>query len=97
VSAPAFFSAADRDSGASEASRGAAINGPNLMLAETIAAVKLNPGDARNPEALHRAITSVRYGCGDANTAKLSKAAFDLLHSRYPKSEWAAKTKFWFK
>jgi hypothetical protein len=40
---------------------------------------------------------SVRYGCGDANTAKWSKAAFDLLHSRYPKSEWAAKTKFWFK
>jgi hypothetical protein len=97
LTVPAFFSAADRDAGASEASRLAATSGPNLMLAETIAAVKLNPADSRNPEALHRTIMSVRYGCGDANTAKWSKAAFDLLHSRYPKSEWAAKTKFWFK
>jgi len=26
-----------------------------------------------------------------------SKEAFDLLHRRYPKSEWTARTKYWYK
>jgi len=52
--------------------------------------------DPRVPEALHLAVRSTRYGCTDDNTTKFSKQAFQLLHKNYPKSEWAAKTKYWF-
>jgi len=48
------------------------------------------------PEALYLAVRSTRYGCTDKETGRLSKTAFELLHSRYPDSEWAKKTKFWF-
>ena len=51
------------------------------------------------PEALHRLVIVVRYGCHIAGTpsdAQISKRAFDLLHRRYPSSEWTQKTPYWF-
>jgi hypothetical protein len=53
--------------------------------------------DPRVPEALHLAVRATRFGCTDADTGTFSKAAFDLLHQRYPKSSWAQKTKYWYK
>lgn len=55
------------------------------------------PNDPRAPEALHYAVRSTRYGCTDKATGRWSKAAYDLLHKRYPTSPWAKKTKYWFK
>jgi hypothetical protein len=55
-----------------------------------------NPNDPRSPEALHLAVRSTRYGCTDKETGKWSKAAFDLLHKRYPNTKWANATKYWF-
>lgn len=54
--------------------------------------------DPRVPEALHRLVRFTRVGCawGD-EVGGVSKRAFDLLHRRYPRSEWAAKTPYWFK
>jgi hypothetical protein len=51
------------------------------------------------PEALHRLVVVTRYGCrnGDASIEQISKAAFDLLHKQYPKSQWTAQTPYWFK
>jgi hypothetical protein len=46
--------------------------------------------DPRVPEALHRLVDSKR-AAGD-----ISQAAFQLLHRRYPKSQWATKTPYWF-
>ena len=56
-----------------------------------------NPADKRAPEALHLAVKATRYGCTDKETGRWSKAAFDLLHQRYPNSGWAKETKYWFK
>lgn len=56
-----------------------------------------NPTDARAPEALHLAVRSTRYGCTDKDTGRWSKAAYDLLHQRYPNTTWAKNTKYWFK
>jgi hypothetical protein len=56
-----------------------------------------NPADARAPEALHLAVRSTRYGCTDKETGRWSKAAYDLLHHRYPNTTWAKNTKYWFK
>jgi hypothetical protein len=53
--------------------------------------------DSRVPEALHNLVRSGRYGCADVNTWKTTRAAFRMLHLRYPRSEWAKRTPTWFK
>jgi hypothetical protein len=59
---------------------------------------KAHPDDPLVPLALHRLVIVVRYGCSrnDLSNGRISKAAFDLLHKRYPKNEWTAKTPHWF-
>jgi hypothetical protein len=58
---------------------------------------KANARDPRVPEALHDVVRSGHYGCADVNTWKTTRAAFRLLHLRYPRSEWAKRTPTWFK
>ncbi|HEY0007003.1 MAG TPA: hypothetical protein VGB17_19640 [Pyrinomonadaceae bacterium] len=70
---------------------------PNYISRQVIAWAEKNPQDARVPEALHLAVKTTRYGCIDKETGRWSKAAFDLLHKRYPTSSWARKTPHWFK
>jgi hypothetical protein len=70
--------------------------GPNYLAQTVISWATKNPTDARAPEALHLAVKSTRYGCTDKETGRWSKAAFDLLHRRYPNSSWAKETKYWF-
>lgn len=70
---------------------------PNYLARETIEWAKRTPNDPRVPEALHLVVTTTRYGCTDKDSPKWSKAAFDLLHKRYPQSIWAKKTPYWFK
>lgn len=48
------------------------------------------------PEALHHIVRATRYGCRDVSYGEISKAAFDRLHRRYPKSEWTDATPYWF-
>lgn len=55
-----------------------------------------NPNHASTPEILHLSVRATRYGCTDANTLKFSKQAFDILHKKYPKSPWTAKTPYYF-
>jgi hypothetical protein len=69
----------------------------DYLPSEVIAWAKTHPDDARVPEALALAVRSTRYGWNDEKTGPLSKAAFDLLHRRYPNSTWAQQTKYWFK
>jgi hypothetical protein len=70
---------------------------PNYLSKQAIQWATTNPTDPRAPEALHLAVTSTRYGCSDKETGRWSKAAFDLLHRKYPNTTWAKKTKYWFK
>jgi hypothetical protein len=70
---------------------------PNYLSQQVIAWGQKASGDSRVPEALHLAVKATRVGCTDADTGKLSKAAFELLHQRYPKSLWAQKTPYWYK
>lgn len=71
--------------------------GPNYLCRVAIEWAQKNPNDPRAPEALHLAVRSTRYGCTDNETGRWSKAAFDLLHARYPNTTWAKNTKYWFK
>jgi hypothetical protein len=54
-----------------------------------------HPDDPRSPEALHLAVRATHYAC-DTGASGISKRAFELLHRRYPQSEWARKTKYWY-
>ncbi len=67
---------------------------PNYLSQQVIDWAHSHPDDSYVPEALHWAIRSTRYGCTDKQTTTYSKAAFDLLHERYPHSEWTARTKY---
>jgi hypothetical protein len=70
---------------------------PATKLGQTaIAWAKLHPEDPRNPEALHRTVRATRFTFGDSDNGRISKAAFDLLHKRWPNSEWARRTPYWF-
>jgi len=71
--------------------------GPNYLCRIAIDWAEKNPADPRAPEALHLAVRSTRYGCTDKETGRWSKAAYDLLHQRYPNTTWAKNTKYWFK
>ena len=75
---------------------GAQACAPNYLAQQVIDWAKGHPDDKRVPEALHLAVRATRYGCTNKLTTNHSKKAFDLLHQRYPKSEWARKTKYHF-
>lgn len=56
------------------------------------------PADARVPGLLRDAVYSTHLNwCADESAGQLSKKAFELLKRKYPKSEAARLTKYWFK
>ncbi len=92
-----FLSAAQKAAARRERARLIALGtAPNYLSREVIAWANRTPNDSRVPEALHIAVTTTRYGCTDKESGRWSKAAFQLLHTRYPKSEWTKKTPYWF-
>jgi hypothetical protein len=98
ISPPEFLDQAQRDAAQREwAALTALPAGPDWLAEQAVEWAKAHPDDPRVPEALSLAVRATRYGCTDADTGKYSKAAFTLLHTRYPKSEWAARTDYWFK
>lgn len=93
-----FLSAAQSATAAREGARLSVLGtAPNYFARLAVEFANKFPADPRAPEALHLAVRSTRYGCTDTGTGALSKAAHTLLHKRYPKSEWAKKTPYWFK
>jgi hypothetical protein len=94
-----FLNATQQAAGKREHDQIAALgSAPNYLSRQAVEwAKKRTPNDSRVPEALHLAVRSTRYGCTDKQTGRLSKAAFDLLKTRYASSPWAKKTKYWFK
>jgi hypothetical protein len=94
---PAFLSEGDHVAAAAELKKLLAIpTGPDYLPAAVLDYAKQQPDDPRLPEALALAVHSTRYGCTDKDTVRFSKAAFDLLHKRFPNSEWAKTTKYWY-
>jgi hypothetical protein len=97
IEAPAFLKAS-RPLGARQLAALQALGtAPNYLCRVAIEWTEKNPADPRSPEALHLAVRSTRYGCTDKETGRWSKAAYDLLHRRYPNTVWAKNTKYWFK
>src|SRR2546421_4185633 len=97
VVAPEFLKASQSLAARQFAALQALGTAPNYLCRMAIDWTEKNPTDPRSPEALHLAVRSTRYGCTDKDTGRWSKAAFDLLHRRYPNTTWANNTKYWFK
>lgn len=70
--------------------------GPNQLGQEVLAYAKKYPDDPRLPEALHLTVRATRFGCYGEPFLETSKAAFNLLHKRFPKNDWTAKTPYYF-
>jgi hypothetical protein len=93
-----FLPKDDRSAGEAEWKllRERAANSVNYLCAETLDWARTHPADPTVPQALHLAVEATHYGPKDAEGTKFSKQAFELLHRAYPKSEWTAKTKYWY-
>jgi hypothetical protein len=95
---PAFLSVDDRARFWAEWKKLAAVpTAPNYFGKAVLAWAVKNPKDARVPEALHGVVKSTRFGCTDPESGNYSQAAFRLLHSRYPNTEWAKSTPYWYR
>ncbi len=72
-----------------------AATGTHSLWIEALDYVTAHPRDPRAGEMLYRLNRVARWGGGGAKD-HLSRRAFQLLHSRYPASEWARKTPFFY-
>jgi TolA-binding protein len=52
-----------------------------------------HPADPRSPEALYWLVRISHYGTGHNRS---SYRAWVLLHNRYPKSQWATASKYFY-
>ena len=75
--------------------------GPVVIGRRIVEYAKAHPEDPEVPSALALIVRATRYGAqnwdhngASIDNAALSKAAFDLLHARYPNSRWAASTPY---
>ena len=55
-----------------------------------------HPADPELPWLLHVTVLSTRGGCLDKDASALSRKAHALLHKRWPKSEWARATPYFY-
>jgi hypothetical protein len=95
---PAFLTAEEKAQTDAEWKRLDAIDAaPDFFGAEVMDWAAAHPGDQRLAEALHRVVRATRLGCTTDASGNVSRDAFTLLHKRFPKSEWAKKTLYWFR
>jgi hypothetical protein len=93
-----FLTAAQRSEADQEQKRlAAAPAAPTFLARQTVEWIEAHPDDPRAPEALHLAVQAGHYSCrGDGDTDRWVKRAFQLLHTRYPKTAAARRTPYWF-
>jgi hypothetical protein len=94
----AFLTADERQAARDEAVRLQPLNATaNELVGRAIDWADRHRDDPRAPRVLARAVRAGHLGCGDETTWPLSRKAFTMLHERYPKSEWAGRTPYWYK
>ena len=95
---PDFIRSQDRETARAELDRLAGMGSAYEYAArQVMARTRSQPSDPRLPEALHRVVYMTRWSCLRSDKGGVSRAAFQMLHGRYPNSEWAKKTPYWFR
>jgi hypothetical protein len=69
---------------------------PTYLSTAVVNWARSHPGDSRLAEALFLAVRTSRFGCTDGKSTTFVKQAFELLHLRFPNSEYAKRTPYWF-
>jgi hypothetical protein len=69
----------------------------DYIAAQTLEWAKARPADPNVPEALARVVDGWRWNCGKEDKWTLARDAFNVLHRRYPQSEWTKRTKYWYR
>ncbi len=70
---------------------------PTYLGRATIDLANKFPNDPHAPEMLYRAVMASRYGCTeDSVKIDYSKQAYQLLHTRYPSSQWTKHARYWY-
>ncbi len=96
-SSPGFLSAAQKNEATSEQKKISTSGESATFLAQkAVDFANKNMTNPSTPEILHLAVRSTRYGCKDLNTLRYSKMAYDILHKKFPRSEWTKKTPYYF-
>jgi hypothetical protein len=95
-----FLTQNEKSTAAEERDRLNALPGGVVWLGQrAIAYVKEHPDDKDGAEALGLTVRATRYGCfleKDGDKKAVSKEAFTMLHRLYPKSDWAARTPYYY-
>jgi len=92
--APPFIATKDKEAAKADNDRLGKLPGaPAWLGAIVIPWAKAHLSDPRVPEALHNVVRATQYGDMDSAT---SEAAYNLLHDRFPRNAWTAKTPKWF-
>jgi hypothetical protein len=96
---PDFLTKEQRSEGEAEWSRiqQQAGNSVNYLCGETLSWAKTHANDVRVPQALYLCVEATHFGPKDGEQgSRYSHEAFDVLHRTYPRSEWTARTKYWY-
>jgi hypothetical protein len=95
---PAFLNGSDKAAFMGEWKELAAVpTAPDYFGKIVLSWAAKHPEDERVPEALHRLVQSTRLGCTDSESGRYSRSAFQLLHTKYPNTDWAKHTPYWFR
>lgn len=93
VGVPGFLNDAERSRLDREAGQLKELeDGPTWLCKRVLAWTKAHPEDPRIPEALYYAVRATRIG----GATDLSRTCFQILHRKYGKTPWAAKTPYYF-
>ena len=93
---PPFLTAADRAEAGREIARLQKIPGASDYFAQqALAWVKDHPNDEHDAEVIGFAMRVIRNACRSVSTSDLNHQLFDILHRRFPNSEWAGRYKTW--
>jgi hypothetical protein len=96
--APAFLSRADSAEAAAEIrSLSRQPSSVDFLGGIVLGFAGGHPDDPRVPEALHLVVRGARVSCAGRESWKTTRAAFRMLHARYPKTSWARKTPTWWR
>ena len=90
---PSFVKKDEEQAAAAEWDQIGAAGDAGMWLARvTLDFAKRHEDDPRVPEALHLVVRATHLSCDAVETGSYAKAAFRLLHRKYPKSEWTKRT-----
>jgi hypothetical protein len=71
-------------------------SGSTFLLHALMAWSEARPADPRIADDLALTIRTTQWACPDSKTRATAHAAYDFLHSHYPKSEAAKRTRYWY-